>query len=107
MPHENKTKKYPVDTICMNASYLLPRFKFHLGKDTISAFLQDFLPHPKTPQPPTINTPPKKQKLTKKMLSVIPSSIFHTQFTVFELKSKQEFHSNGNRAGTASVEVLN
>ena len=41
------------------------------------------------------------------MLSVSPSSIFHTQFTVFELKSKQEFHSNGNRAGTASVEVLN
>ena len=49
----------------------------------------------------------QRTKINKTMLSVSPSSVFHTKFTISLLKSKQVFHHNGNWTRTASVGILN
>ena len=51
----------------------------------------DFLPHPTTLQPPTIKAPSKNKRTmlsTSPLPPLIPSSVFHTEFIISELKSK-------------------
>ena len=41
-------------------------------------------------------TPTTLAKINKTMISVYPSSAFHTRFTISELKSRQGVYPNGN-----------
>ena len=38
----------------------------------------------------------QRPKINKTVLSASPSSVFHRNFTISELKSKHVFHPNGN-----------
>ena len=77
---------------CFRNCFKIPDWK----KDVVlSDPILDCLHHSTTSKLSAIKAPPKN-KNRQKMFSAFLSSVFHTKFTISELKSKQVFHPNGN-----------
>ena len=105
MAHQNKTKKYPVDTTCQNMCHA---YSFGLNPGRKKMRFQPTLNKTLCPTPQHLTHRQLKHrqstKTNKTMLSASPSWVFHTKFIISQLKRKKVFHRNGTR--TASVGVL-